>query len=180
MKNIALIVLWLLAVLGLPAQPLKVGAYNLRNYLSTDRMVEGVFQRNYPKPEAEKRALRAVIRALNADVLVLQEMGPQVYLDELRRDLKTDGIDYPHAALATAADADRRRPVHPDDAPQRALRVRDGARLQAVEVRKDTHMRLRLDRGGAARARDARRHGFGEAARLRLALELDQQSQRLQ
>ena len=34
-------------------------------------------------------------------------MGGQPYFDELRRDLKGEGLDYPNAALATAADADR-------------------------------------------------------------------------
>jgi endonuclease/exonuclease/phosphatase family metal-dependent hydrolase len=70
-------------------------------------MTEGGYRKDYPKPEAEKTALRGVIRALGADVLVMQEMGGQPYLDELRRDLKTDGLDYPYHALATAADADR-------------------------------------------------------------------------
>src|SRR5208283_4509935 len=61
----------------------------------------------YPKPEAAKTALRAVIRALDADVLALQEMGPAGYLEELQRDLRGEGLDYPHATLAEAADADR-------------------------------------------------------------------------
>jgi len=89
------------------AEPLTVATYNIENYGPADRMTEAGFRKDYPKPENEKRALRSVIRALNADVLVLQEMGPQIYLDELRRDLKAEGLDYPHAALATAADADR-------------------------------------------------------------------------
>ena len=86
---------------------LTIATYNIENYGPANRLTETGYRKDYPKPEAEKRALRAVIRALNADVLVLQEMGPQVYLDELRRDLKTEGIDYPHAALAAAGDADR-------------------------------------------------------------------------
>ncbi len=93
--------------LGARAETLTLATYNIENYVATNRMTEAGFRKDYPKPESEKRALRAVIRALNADVLVLQEMGPQPYLDELQRDLKTEGLDYPHAALATAADADR-------------------------------------------------------------------------
>jgi endonuclease/exonuclease/phosphatase family metal-dependent hydrolase len=89
------------------AETLTVATYNLENYGPADRMTEAGFRKDYPKPEPEKRALRAVIKALNADVLVVQEMGPQQYLDELRRDLKTEGTEYAHAALATAADADR-------------------------------------------------------------------------
>src|SRR5258708_25366913 len=70
-------------------------------------MTEVGYRKDYPKPENEKSALRAVIHALNADVLVLQEMGAQPYLDELRRDLKNEGLDYRYSALALAIDADR-------------------------------------------------------------------------
>jgi endonuclease/exonuclease/phosphatase family metal-dependent hydrolase len=89
------------------AETLTIATYNLENYGPADRMTEAGYRKEYPKPEAEKRALRAVIRGLAADVLVVQEMGPRPYLDELRRDLKADGCDYPFAELATAADADR-------------------------------------------------------------------------
>ncbi len=101
--------LWLSLVLAcaLRAETLTVATYNIENYGPADRLTDAGFRKDYPKPEAEKQALRRVIRALDADVLVLQEMGAQPYLDELRRDLKSEGLDYPHATLATAADADR-------------------------------------------------------------------------
>ena len=51
--------------------------------------------------------LVGVIRALDDDVLALQEMGPAAYLEELRRDLRAEGVDYPYAALVEATDADR-------------------------------------------------------------------------
>ncbi|MDP3073417.1 MAG: endonuclease/exonuclease/phosphatase family protein [Opitutaceae bacterium] len=89
------------------AETLVVATYNVENYGPANRMTEAGYRKDYPKPEAEKRALRTVLRALNADVLVLQEMGGQPHLDELRRDLRTEGLDYPYAALATASDADR-------------------------------------------------------------------------
>ncbi len=89
------------------AETLTLATYNVENYGPANRMTEAGYRKDYPKPEPEKRALREVIRGLNADVLVLQEMGGQPYLDELRRDLKAEGVDYPHAALASASDADR-------------------------------------------------------------------------
>ena len=89
------------------AETLTIATYNIENYGPADRVTEAGYRKDYPKPEPEKRALRAVIRALDADVLVLQEMGGQPYLDELRHDLKQAGLDYPYAALAVAADADR-------------------------------------------------------------------------
>ena len=92
---------------GVRAESVTVATYNLENYGSANRMTEAGFRPDYPKPEAQKRALRTVIRGLNADLLFVQEMGSQAHLDELRRDLKAEGFDYPHAALAAAADDDR-------------------------------------------------------------------------
>jgi endonuclease/exonuclease/phosphatase family metal-dependent hydrolase len=92
---------------GLRAGALTVATYNVENYGPANRMTEAGYRKEYPKPEPEKAALRSVIRALGADVLVLQEMGGQAYLDELRRDLKNEGLDFPHAALGLAGDEDR-------------------------------------------------------------------------
>lgn len=90
------------------AETLTIATYNVENYGPANRMTEAGYRKEYPKPEPEKRALRAVIRGTNADVLVLQEMGDAAYLEELRRDLRAEGCEYPHAALASAVDADRR------------------------------------------------------------------------
>ncbi|MGH7945490.1 MAG: endonuclease/exonuclease/phosphatase family protein [Opitutaceae bacterium] len=92
---------------GVRAGTLTIATYNLENYGPADRMTEAGYRKEYPKPETEKRALRAVIRDLGADVLVVQEMGARAYLDELCRDLKSGGCDYAFAELASAADADR-------------------------------------------------------------------------
>lgn len=107
LRSLCFLLFNLLLSAGLSAESLTVATYNVENYGPANRMTEAGYRKDYPKPEAEKRALRTVFRALNADVLVLQEMGGQPHLDELRRDLKTEGLDYPHAALATASDADR-------------------------------------------------------------------------
>lgn len=114
----------LLVGLAGAAETLTVATYNLENYGLADRMTAEGFRKDYPKPEAEKLALRRVIRAVNADVLALQEMGGQAFLDELRRDLKAEGLDYPHAALATAADADRHVALL-SKRPLRAVRTHD-------------------------------------------------------
>jgi len=89
------------------AAPLTVATYNVENYTLADRMEEGVYRKTYPKPEAEKAALRAVIRGLNADVLTLQEIGGEPFLAELQRDLRHEGVDYPYAAVLAADDKDR-------------------------------------------------------------------------
>ena len=88
-------------------ETLTIATYNVENYGPANRMTEAGYRQEYPKPEAEKQALRAVIKGLKADVLVLQEMGGQPYLDELQRDLKTEGTDYLYAVLLEGNDADR-------------------------------------------------------------------------
>src|SRR4051812_28457254 len=89
------------------AETLTIATYNIENYGAADRMTEDGYRKDYPKPETEKRALRGVVRALDADVLVLQEMGSQPYFEEFRRDLKSEGVEYAHAVLSDGADADR-------------------------------------------------------------------------
>jgi endonuclease/exonuclease/phosphatase family metal-dependent hydrolase len=89
------------------AEVLTIATYNIENYVAADRMTASGYRKDYPKPEREKDALRRVILGLHADILVLQEMGPRPYLEELRRDLKMLGLDYPHAALLEGPDPDR-------------------------------------------------------------------------
>jgi endonuclease/exonuclease/phosphatase family metal-dependent hydrolase len=89
------------------AESLVIATYNIENYTATDRMTPEGYRQNYPKPEAEKTALRAVIHALHADVLVLEEMGPQPFLDELQHDLAKQGDEYPHAFLLDGPDPER-------------------------------------------------------------------------
>jgi endonuclease/exonuclease/phosphatase family metal-dependent hydrolase len=96
-----------LAAAGLHAEIVTIASYNVQNYGLADRMVEGIFRQAYPKPESEKKALRAVIRALDADVIALQEMGPKPFFEELQRDLAADGLKYPYAELLEAADEER-------------------------------------------------------------------------
>lgn len=89
------------------AHALTVGAYNVENYNISDRMVDGVYRKAYPKPESEKKALRETIRGFAPDVLALEEMGGPEFFAELQRDLKAEGADYPHAVLLQAADPER-------------------------------------------------------------------------
>jgi endonuclease/exonuclease/phosphatase family metal-dependent hydrolase len=107
LRSLGCLLCTVIVVLGLRAETLTIATYNVENYGPANRMTEAGYRQEYPKPEAEKRALRGVIKGLKADVLVLQEMGGQPYLDELRRDLKAEGTDYPYAVLMVGADADR-------------------------------------------------------------------------
>jgi endonuclease/exonuclease/phosphatase family metal-dependent hydrolase len=99
------LMVWLL--LASLARALTVATYNVENYTIANRMVEGVYREAYPKPEKERTALRQVITAIAPDVLAVCEMGPQPFLDDFQLELKQAGLNYPHAVLLEAADADR-------------------------------------------------------------------------
>ncbi len=88
----------------LEAEEIRVGTFNLRNYLIMDRRIEGRYRPDYPKPEAEKSLVRKTIIEANADILALQEMGPEPFLDELQQDLASSGLDYKYAYWLEAAD----------------------------------------------------------------------------
>lgn len=97
----------ILCPFALNGERLRIATYNLRNYLSMDRLVEGIWCKDYPKPELEKRALRSIICQARPDVLLLQEIGSLAHLLELQSDLRHDGIDYPHAYHLLAEDSQR-------------------------------------------------------------------------
>lgn len=82
---------WWWTVAALPAaEVFRVATYNLENYLPQD-----IGTRRIKSSEA-KAKIREAIRALNADVLALQEMGDTNALLELRASLKAEGREYPY------------------------------------------------------------------------------------
>lgn len=96
--SLGLVLLWK-GTLVARAELLRLATYNVENYTVTDRQTRDGYRPAYPKPEDAKRALRTAIRAINADVLALQEMGGRAFLEELRRDLAGEGLVYPHAEI---------------------------------------------------------------------------------
>lgn len=97
-------VLLLVTAAAVAAAPVRIATFNIRNYLCMNRQVDGRFAPGHPKPEAEKSAVRAVLREVDADVVCLQEIGPPPFLSELQQDLAREGLNYPHAAHLEAAD----------------------------------------------------------------------------
>ena len=95
---------------SLSAEKIRVASFNLQNYLIMDRVVEGKWMRDYPKPEKEKRALRSILKQVDADVVAFQEIGERPFLNELWMDLNvTKGPVYPHAIWMPAGDAEEVR-----------------------------------------------------------------------
>jgi len=82
----------LLALAGLNtfAGTVRVATYNLENYLDAPTV-----SRPHIKTDAAKAKVRESIRALNPDVVALEEVGTTNALLELRDALKNNGLDFP-------------------------------------------------------------------------------------
>ncbi len=99
---------------GKSAQPDTAGkgeevrfvAYNLKNYLTMRRYIDG--EAIYKgKPEEEIKALIDVIKGSKPDVLGVCEIGSEKDLNDLQTRLKTAGIDLPHLHRVQGADTVR-------------------------------------------------------------------------
>jgi endonuclease/exonuclease/phosphatase family metal-dependent hydrolase len=100
----ALVIALVLSTVSGAAGEIRVATFNVMNYLCMNRRVDERFAPGYPKPETEKTAVGAVLREVNADIVCLQEIGSQPFLDELMQDLAAEGLAYEHSALLEAAD----------------------------------------------------------------------------
>jgi endonuclease/exonuclease/phosphatase family metal-dependent hydrolase len=89
----------LLGANAFAAGTFRVATYNVENYL--DQPTES---RHFVKSAEAKAKIREGIRALNPDVLALEEMGSTNALLELRATLKTEGLDFPYWEHVTGAD----------------------------------------------------------------------------
>src|SRR5216684_7407 len=77
------------------AETFRIATYNVENYLDQPT------QTRHAKSAEAKSKIRANIRALDPDVLALEEMGSLTALHELRGSLKTEGLDFPHWDMVT-------------------------------------------------------------------------------
>jgi len=80
----------LLAGLNAFAGAFRIAAYNVENYLD-----QPTDSRPHVKTAESRAKIRESIRAMNPDVLALEEMGGTNALLELRASLKADGLDFP-------------------------------------------------------------------------------------
>ncbi|HUA36862.1 MAG TPA: endonuclease/exonuclease/phosphatase family protein [Candidatus Sulfopaludibacter sp.] len=81
------------------ADTVRVATYNVENYL-----LQPTESRPFVKSAEAKAKVRESIRALNPDVLALEEIGGGDALAELRNSLKADGLDFPYWELVAGED----------------------------------------------------------------------------
>lgn len=82
---------------------IKIASWNLGNYSSASRIVDGKFAPKYPKTEGEKRRVAQIVCEINPDILFVQEMGAENFGEFLDR-LKNEGVYYPFCEILQAAD----------------------------------------------------------------------------
>src|SRR5476649_468166 len=81
------------------AETFRVATYNVENYL--DQPTE---TRHVMKSAEAKAKIRESIKAMNPDVIALEEMGTTNALLELRASLKADGLNFPFWEHVSGAD----------------------------------------------------------------------------
>lgn len=78
--------------------------YNLHQFYLTDRDNDG--KKDDPKPDRECKAIARLIAQANPDVLAVQEMGGEPFLNTFQAWLKTEDLDYQHVELLQRGDRD--------------------------------------------------------------------------
>lgn len=83
---------------------LRFIAYNVENWLTMDRVVDGKLAKGKPKPDSEKKAVIRILAAHKPDVVGLCEIGTAADLAEIQQRLKSAGIDLPHSHYGGGSD----------------------------------------------------------------------------
>ena len=78
----------------------RVCTWNVRNYNVSNRRVNGRWV-SYPKSEAERDEIATTLAKINADIVLLQEMGDATYMRDLCERLKKAGTNYAFASVAS-------------------------------------------------------------------------------
>jgi endonuclease/exonuclease/phosphatase family metal-dependent hydrolase len=89
--RLCLLLFALLCSIAQGSDTFRVATYNVENYLDQPTQ-----SRPHPKSADSKAKIRESIRAINPDVLALEEMGSVSALMEMRASLKKEGQDFPY------------------------------------------------------------------------------------
>ena len=82
-------------------------AYNVENWLTMDRYVDGKSLKGSPKPEKEKLAIAELLADAKPDILGISEIGNEEDVKDLQAYLAKAGHPMPHTHLNRGADPTR-------------------------------------------------------------------------
>ncbi|MDZ4742551.1 MAG: endonuclease/exonuclease/phosphatase family protein [Verrucomicrobiota bacterium] len=85
------------------ASTFSVASYNIRNWTSTDREIDGKYVKDAEKPPSEKKAVVSILKSMNPDILIVQEMGDDKYFEDFKNQLKENGLEYAYSERVTGA-----------------------------------------------------------------------------
>lgn len=88
-------------------ETLRFISYNVQNWLTMDRYVDGKRIPGKPKPESEREAVVTILARHQPDVLGLCEIGTPEDLTELQDRLRQAGVDLPHSHYTGGSDDTR-------------------------------------------------------------------------
>ena len=84
-----------------------IATFNIFNWGKSNRFIGSIFCRDAMKPESEKKAVIDIIKQLNADVLLLQEIvldEAEANIIDIRKRLEYTGLQYPYYIFSTGQD----------------------------------------------------------------------------
>lgn len=84
---------------------LRIATYNLNGFRDENRFSDdGKFRYKYPKSEKSKRTLYETVLAVRPDVLAVQEIGGNAWLEEFSEALAHRGLPFPYRVCLNAHD----------------------------------------------------------------------------
>jgi len=94
------------ASVGQNNSEIRICSLNLKNYNTAYRYVDGKTQL-IPKVESERNGVCKILKDVNADVLVVQELGDEGFLNDLNKRLRKIGVVYPYSFISSKVTASR-------------------------------------------------------------------------
>jgi endonuclease/exonuclease/phosphatase family metal-dependent hydrolase len=85
----------------------RIASYNVENYITMPRRIDGVLRAKAGKPESERNAVVRMIGVIKPDVIGLEEIGEPRQFEDLQRRLRKEGLDFPYSEYLQAADTTR-------------------------------------------------------------------------
>jgi len=85
----------------------RIASYNVENYITMPRRIDGKLRVKAGKPESERDAVVRMVGSIRPDVLGLQEMGEPGQFSDLQRRLRKSGLVFPYSEYLQAADTSR-------------------------------------------------------------------------
>jgi len=90
------------------AESIRFCTYNVKNWLSMDRFDGQKTIKGANKPEDEKSAIIAILKAIKPDILGLCEIGGESDLKDLQKRLLEAGVDLGHHTVSHGGDPTRK------------------------------------------------------------------------